>query len=352
MSIRPGLPAEAEVTVDYETIHGAFRDGEPYELRRPRYHLGHLGYGEPAPELRVSPRVAPQMIGVGLLEAIPESVIHELEDPDDRNVDGISGRANVVWDVKRHQTSLGRFGWKAEQPTVLQQSAAAFAGDMGITSSLFQSENHTAREEACTHSPTGGSTRSQQLHPRERRVLCAVAWSSRAQSHRRSFGRPRRTAIFARSVCSLSRADSGNGRRCGSRRAGTPDRSPLHGPSLARHGGRPRRWASDFSSKRARMANAAALGHRSPTYRQRPHLLTSRRPCTKRRRSHPLARRRSTAGTASLRRNEQARANCARRVPRILVTIPRAHRQAEPKADHLEKRAQPRARQHRDLLEN
>ena len=66
----------------------------------------------------MSPRMAPQMIGLGLLEAIPESDILAREDPDDRDGDGISGRANRVWSVREQAAMLGRFGWKAGQPTV------------------------------------------------------------------------------------------------------------------------------------------------------------------------------------------------------------------------------------------
>jgi CxxC motif-containing protein (DUF1111 family) len=156
-SALPGVPPEAEVYVDYTEVAGAFDDGERYSLRKPRYRLEHLGYGAVSPGLLVSPRVAPALVGLGLLEAVPEALLERLADPDDRDHDGISGRQNRVPDVLRGTLVPGRFGWKAEQPSVVQQSSAAFVADLGITSSLFPAENHTPNEEACRDLPNGGT---------------------------------------------------------------------------------------------------------------------------------------------------------------------------------------------------
>src|SRR3546814_1623483 len=73
------------------------------------------------------------MIGLGLLEAVYDSDIESLADPDDADGDGISGRPNRVWDDGRQALALGRFGWKAGQPSVLQQSVHAINGDIGIS---------------------------------------------------------------------------------------------------------------------------------------------------------------------------------------------------------------------------
>jgi CxxC motif-containing protein (DUF1111 family) len=89
----------------------------------------------------MSPRAAPAVIGLGLLEAIEESAIRGLADPNDLNNDGISGKINNVWDVLKQGFSIGRFGWKAGQPTLLQQTAAAYNNDMGITNPLFTTES-------------------------------------------------------------------------------------------------------------------------------------------------------------------------------------------------------------------
>jgi CxxC motif-containing protein (DUF1111 family) len=85
----------------------------------------------------LSPRVAPQMIGLGLLEAIPAADILALADPEDADGDGISGRPNIVWSVEYGTAMLGRFGLKAGAPTIRHQSAGAFAGDIGISTPLF-----------------------------------------------------------------------------------------------------------------------------------------------------------------------------------------------------------------------
>lgn len=148
--------AEATILVRYEEVPGQFADGTPYSLRRPTVTFTDEAYG-PISDLVVSPRVANHMSGMGLLEAVPDADLLELADPNDRDGDGISGRVNRVWDVLRGDYSLGRFGWKAGQPTVRQQVASAFHGDIGITSSLFNTENCTIAPAGCNEAPTGGS---------------------------------------------------------------------------------------------------------------------------------------------------------------------------------------------------
>lgn len=132
-----GLKGEATPRFEYEEVAGQFKDGETYTLLKPTLKLEQLNYGALHPQVQLSARVAPVMIGMGLLEAIPEADLLALADPDDKNADGISGRSNQVWDVKAQKTVLGRFGWKSNQPTVAQQSAGAFHGDIGISSPLL-----------------------------------------------------------------------------------------------------------------------------------------------------------------------------------------------------------------------
>ena len=105
----------------------------------------------------ISPRIAPSVFGMGLLEAIPEADILARSDPDDTDGDGVSGRANMVWSVRDGETRLGRFGWKANVPTVEQQIASAFHGDIGITSPLFTNENCPTDQVDCHSVPNGGS---------------------------------------------------------------------------------------------------------------------------------------------------------------------------------------------------
>lgn len=152
-----GVPGEARQTVTYDEVTGSYADGEEYELLRPRYELANWNYGAPQEALLVSPRVAPQMIGLGLLEAVPVERLEELADPDDDDGDGISGRIARVWHAERETMAVGRFGWKAEQPTIRQQTAAAFLGDIGITSEVFGAQNCTDAQTECVNAVGGGA---------------------------------------------------------------------------------------------------------------------------------------------------------------------------------------------------
>ena len=151
-----GVPGEGEPSVSYASIEGQYDDGEPYELLAPTYVVQTPSHGAFAADLLISPRVAPAMIGMGLLEAIPEARLEDLSDPDDRDGDGISGHVNRVWDATTESFTAGRFGWKAEQPSVRQQAAGAFVGDMGITSSLFPAESCMPLEVECQTALRGG----------------------------------------------------------------------------------------------------------------------------------------------------------------------------------------------------
>ena len=152
-----GVPVEGEFHIVYQEVPGTFNDGETYSLRHPAYQIGGLALGAMHPDTLVSPRVAPAIVGMGLLEAIPEANILAEADLDDADGDGVSGKANMVWDQRRGGPALGRFGWKANQPTVEQQTAGAFLGDLGITSILFPEENCTVSQDDCLDSPNGGT---------------------------------------------------------------------------------------------------------------------------------------------------------------------------------------------------
>ncbi|HDS1734620.1 di-heme oxidoredictase family protein [Pseudomonas sp. BP8] len=151
----PGVAPEGKVRVTYQPETVTFADGHSVELRRPTLQITRLGYGAMHPDTRFSARVAPPMIGLGLLEAIPDAAILANADPDDRNGDGIRGRANQVWDDAQGKTVLGRFGWKAGQPNVNQQNVHAFAGDMGLTSTLQPKDDCTQAQTDCLAAPNG-----------------------------------------------------------------------------------------------------------------------------------------------------------------------------------------------------
>jgi CxxC motif-containing protein (DUF1111 family) len=151
----PGVTPEGKVRVEYSALEVRFADGLRMTLRQPRLQISQLGYGPLHPDTQVSARVAPPMIGLGLLEAIPEAAILANASAQARQSDGVQGKANRVWDDALGTTVLGRFGWKAGQPSLMQQNAHAFAGDMGLTSRLKAADDCTAAQTACRAAPNG-----------------------------------------------------------------------------------------------------------------------------------------------------------------------------------------------------
>ncbi|MCF8465767.1 MAG: hypothetical protein K9G33_00035 [Sneathiella sp.] len=151
----PSVRAEGKVMIETTELPGHFADGTAYSLAAPTYHFTDLSFGPLGPDIMISPRVAPAVIGLGLLEAIQEQDLQALADPDDRDKDGISGRLNHVWDQSQKNQRIGRFGWKSNAPSLVHQNAAAANGDIGITSSLFPNENCPAPQSACQKAPTG-----------------------------------------------------------------------------------------------------------------------------------------------------------------------------------------------------
>jgi len=89
----------------------------------------------------IARRVPIAVFGAGLVEAIPDESLLALEDPVDRNRDGISGRAAIVVDRATGQRRVGRFGWKAQHATLLSFAGDAYRNEMGITNDLFQQES-------------------------------------------------------------------------------------------------------------------------------------------------------------------------------------------------------------------
>ncbi|MGL5889471.1 MAG: di-heme oxidoredictase family protein, partial [Bacteroidia bacterium] len=135
-----GRQPEADVLISWTELPGQYADGTPYSLRMPAYSLQNPYTTLPA-GVMISPRMAPPVFGLGLLEAVDEGTILAAADENDANGDGISGRPNYVWNLETHQLSIGRFGWKCGAPSLLQQSAAAYSEDMGITNYLFPQES-------------------------------------------------------------------------------------------------------------------------------------------------------------------------------------------------------------------
>lgn len=144
-----GAIGEGYAWIEFERISGTYPDGTPYELRRPIYKVRDLAYGDFAEGIMFSARVAPAVFGGGLLEAVPEPIIVAMADPQDEDGNGISGRARYVDDVLAGERRLGRMGYKGGNPSILQQGAGAFRGDIGVTNSIFADEVCSSHQAAC-----------------------------------------------------------------------------------------------------------------------------------------------------------------------------------------------------------
>jgi CxxC motif-containing protein (DUF1111 family) len=151
----PGAKGEGRMRIAYTEQAVALAGGEVISLRKPEYYITDLAYGALHPAVQMSPRVAPPMIGLGLLEAIHPADILGMADPEDQDNDGISGK--ISWLNQNGHQVIGRFGWKASAASVIQQSADAFAGDIGLSSPLAPRHwgDCTARQRECLELASG-----------------------------------------------------------------------------------------------------------------------------------------------------------------------------------------------------
>ena len=160
-----GIKSEGEIEIQYQEKPVKLAGGEVVSLRAPKYSIGNLGYGPLADGTMISPRVAPPMIGLGLLEAVPEDQILAGADPDDANKDGISGKPNQVWSKELDKVTLGRFGWKASVPSIAEQTASAANGDIGLSTTMIASASGdcTEKQKDCRDAPNGNSASYQNV---------------------------------------------------------------------------------------------------------------------------------------------------------------------------------------------
>ncbi|MDP6436239.1 MAG: di-heme oxidoredictase family protein [Gammaproteobacteria bacterium] len=154
-----GVQPEGNAHLEWEYFVGYYTDGTPFRARKPKVVFSQLAFGELPADMMVSLRTANPVIGLGLLERVPAETLLDLADPDDSNGDGISGRMNIVWDAKQQRNAPGRFGWKANVPTVELQNAGAALGDMGVTTAINPDDNCPAVQDACLETAA--------LHPPE-----------------------------------------------------------------------------------------------------------------------------------------------------------------------------------------
>jgi len=149
----PGrVPEEGHAIVTYQAREVSLAGGEKINLRVPTIQFKDLHFGELGKDTMISPRIAPAMVGMGLLEAVPEETIVAIAKQQEKL--GVGGKPNYVWDYEADRVALGRFGWKANQPTLRQQTAAAFLGDIGATTYMFPEENCPAVQSECLSVPS------------------------------------------------------------------------------------------------------------------------------------------------------------------------------------------------------
>jgi CxxC motif-containing protein (DUF1111 family) len=144
----PGVAGEGRAHLHWHEVRETLPGGLVVRLRRPEIRFSRLAYGPMGKDALTSARIAPPVFGLGLLAAVPEDDILAIAAQN-------GGRPNRVWDAGLGRTVLGRFGWKANQPSVLQQLAGAMLGDMGITSVLFPDQNCTPAQTQCRQAAQG-----------------------------------------------------------------------------------------------------------------------------------------------------------------------------------------------------
>ena len=135
-----GKQPEANVSISYTNVAAPYTDGQVVTLRKPTYTVTNAYQSLPTGFL-LSPRLAPPVFGLGLLQNIPEATILSFADENDADGDGISGKPNYVYNSFTQKTELGRFGLKANTPNLLMQVAGAYHQDMGITNYVFAKES-------------------------------------------------------------------------------------------------------------------------------------------------------------------------------------------------------------------
>jgi CxxC motif-containing protein (DUF1111 family) len=161
--LKHDVAPEAFMYVSWGTSHFIYPDKSQIELREPTLELKKLGYGPLGDDTQYSIRLAPAIQGMGLIELIPQADINALADEYDQDSNGISGRINRVWDIETQKIVDGRFGLKANKPTLKMTIAGAFANDIGITNSLFPAQPCTNSQIGCRKAITGNDSEGVEL---------------------------------------------------------------------------------------------------------------------------------------------------------------------------------------------
>lgn len=143
------VPFEGKVHVELTPLIKHYADGTDITLYQPEFNLKELNYGSLSKQTVIDALRAPSLVGLGLIEQIPDEELIKHADPEDKNSDGISGKANKVWSLEKKKLVTGRYGWKATTPSVIEQTANALLNDMGLTSPWLKQENCTPKQLEC-----------------------------------------------------------------------------------------------------------------------------------------------------------------------------------------------------------
>ena len=321
----PGVAREADVFVGYDEVAGAFADREVFSLRRPSYRIEHPGYGPIAQPLLMSPRVSPGIVGLGLLEAVPDATLSASPIRTMRTATAISGRVNMVWN---HVTSCDRApaasAGRPSSRTVLQQTGG------GVHRRHRDHVAAVSRRESHRTARTCRGAAPSRSEPEVGEQIFQAVGALRAQPrrargpHRRRSASASRTAAACRrwcAACHVPELKTGAyPGAAGARESDDPRATPIL--LAARHGRRPRRRPAGVHGHRTRVANAAAVGPRSGREGQRPHVPAARRPAreTPPRRSSGTAAKRAGRGSA-FRDRRQDRIARAARVSELALTM-------------------------------
>ncbi|MGK0256164.1 MAG: CxxC motif-containing protein (DUF1111 family), partial [Arcobacteraceae bacterium] len=155
-----GVPYEAKQIIKYKNINVTYFDNETAILKQPlrgvENQLIDLQYGKINHNVSITNRLAPALVGLGLIEQISDKQILLNEDIEDKDNDGISGKANIVYSIKNKDFRVGRYTWKGSAPSVIHQTAAAASNDMSLTNDFFPNENCTIFQNECLKALKGG----------------------------------------------------------------------------------------------------------------------------------------------------------------------------------------------------
>lgn len=143
------LSPEGRLELTMRRVTGRYADGQAYQLEAPVVRTSGLSRGPLHSEARLALRQPASIIGLGLLEAVASEDVLALADPEDVDGDGISGRASWVREPDTGERVLGRFGWKASQPTLWAQNALALREDLGVTSPAHPGATCAPADLAC-----------------------------------------------------------------------------------------------------------------------------------------------------------------------------------------------------------